>query len=171
MVVRGRSLDCRDLGAVRSDHDGVLEPGESGSVHLVLANSGAVAAEQVTLSASASTTAIQFGAPRPVALLPAFAAVELTIPVTISASLPVGASTTLVLHVAGDQTCDRGGLDVSVPFTVGGARAPEVARIAVTDEADAADRSPVIRLARVTSLRDFDAGVCIAQDRPTASSL
>jgi fungalysin metallopeptidase (M36)/PA domain-containing protein len=152
----------------RSNRNGVLEPGESGLVHLTIANGGAVAAEQVTLTATASTTAIQFGPPRSVELLPAFATVELTIPVTVSASLPVGASVTVFLHVAGEDTCVRNGLDVRVPFVVGvasGASAPELPRIAAASPT-AADRAPAIRMAPATSLRDSDAGMCIAQDRP-----
>jgi hypothetical protein len=120
----------------------------------------------VTLTATSSTTAIQFGPPRSIELLPAFATVELTIPVTVSASLPVGASVTIFLHVAGEDTCDRNGLDVRVPFVVGVpgiARAPELPRVAATATAD---RAPAIRRAPATSLRDSDAGVCIAQDRP-----
>jgi hypothetical protein len=107
-----------------SNHNGVLEPGESGLIHVALVNSGALAAERVTLTASASTLALAFGAPKTLATVSAFSTVDLTIPITVSPSLPFGASINLFLHVAGDETCDRGGLDILVPFVVGVASSP-----------------------------------------------
>jgi hypothetical protein len=69
-----------------SDHDGSLEPGESGLVHVTVANGGVLAAEQVTLTATSSNAGVKVGAPRPVSLLPAFSTADLTIPVSVLAS-------------------------------------------------------------------------------------
>ncbi|HMG21322.1 MAG TPA: M36 family metallopeptidase, partial [Kofleriaceae bacterium] len=143
-----------DDGAV-SNHNGALEGGETGSIHLIIANGGAVAAEQVTLSAMSSTTLLKFGPPKSVALLPAFATVDLAVPITVSESLPNGASVNIFLHLGGEITCDRNGLDLKVAFTVGS-----------PSGVGAAGQGPAIRAAPAVSLRGADAGVCIAQDRP-----
>ena len=143
----------------RSDHDGSLEPGESGTVRLIVANGGPLAAEQVTLTATSSVAGVTIGAPRPLALLPSFSSTTLTIPVTVAASVPNHTSVTLTLHVAGDNTCDRNGLTVALTIQLGGPATASVDRAAP-------EAVPVIHRALATSLAAFDAGVCIAQDTP-----
>jgi hypothetical protein len=73
--------------------------------------------------------------------------------------VPNHTSVTLTLHVAGDNTCDRNGLTVALTIQLGGPATAGVDRAAP-------EAVPVIHRALVTSLADFDAGVCIAQDTP-----
>ena len=155
-----------DDGA-RSDHDGVLEPGESGTVHLTVANGGPLAAEQVTLTATSSVAGVTIGAPKTLALLPAFSTVDLTIPVTVQRTVANGTSVTLTLHIAADQTCDHAGITITQTIVIGtggmmNASGPERVVAASAMRSDAV----AIRTAPAASLRDFDAGVCILQDRP-----
>jgi large repetitive protein len=149
----------------RSDHDGSLEPGESGSVHVTVANGGPLAAEQVMLTATSSNTGVQIGAPSPLALLPGFSTAELTIPVSVLASVPLNTSVTLTLHVAGENTCDRNGLNLTLTVQIG---ATVVATAPVIDVAASSPAPGIVAIhtAPATSLRAFDAGVCIAQDTP-----
>ena len=147
----------------RGDRDGILEPNEAGFIHLTVANGGPLAAEQVTLTATSSDAGVKIGAPSTLPLLPPFSSTALTIPVSVLASVPNGTSVTLTLHVAADQTCDPAGITITQTITIGAsmvARAPELDGIAASSGA------PVIRMAPATSLRNFDAGVCIAQDTP-----
>jgi hypothetical protein len=140
----------------RSDKDGILEPNEQGSIHLPVANGGVLAAEQVRLTATSSVPGVQIGAPKTLALLPAFSATELTIPVTVAASVPVGTAVTFTLHIAAEDTCIRAGLDVTFNATIGAAGLTSIA----------ASRPDGMSIAPATSLRDFDTNVCIAQDTP-----
>jgi hypothetical protein len=147
-----------------SDHDGSLEPGEAGTVRVTVANGGVLAAEQLTLTATSSNAGVRIGAPRTLAVLPALSSTELTIPVSVLSSVPRNTSVTLTLHIAADDTCDRAGITTSLTFVVGAATSA-IDRVAAPD---APDQAGVIAIhaAPATSLRDFDAGVCIAQDMP-----
>jgi hypothetical protein len=151
-----------DDGA-RADHDGVLEPGEAGTVRVPVNNGGAIAAEQVTLTATSSVPGVTIGAPTPLSLLPPFSSTTLAIPVTVAASVPKGTVVTLTLHVGGEDTCDRAGTTITLMVTLGTAN---VARVAspIETTSSAPDAAPVILSAPATSLRDYDAGVCILQD-------
>jgi hypothetical protein len=152
----------------RADRDGSLEPGESGLVHVTVANGGVLAAEQVTLTATSSNPGVQIGAPKPLALLPAFSTADLTIPVSVLSSVPRNTSVILTLHVAGEDTCDHNGTTVALAIQIGAtgiaavSGVDPVAATRATREAGAV----AIHTAPATSLRDFDAGVCIAQDTP-----
>jgi len=145
-----------------SDHDGSLEPGESGLLHVTVANGGVLAAEQVTLTATSSNAGVKIGAPKPLALLPAFSNTDLTIPVSVLSSVPRGTSVTITLHVAAEDTCDRNGLNLTLTFQVGATAVAGVAVNVSTREADAA----AIHGAPATSLREFDAAACILRDTP-----
>jgi hypothetical protein len=139
----------------RGDRDGILESGEAGTIHLTVANGGPLAAEQVQLTATSSVAGVKIGTPSTLPLLQPFSSTDLTIPVSVLASVPNGTSVTLTLHVAADQTCDSAGITITQTITIG---ASSVARAGL-------DR-PVIGAAPATSLRNVDAGVCILQDTP-----
>src|SRR5204862_8234168 len=64
---------------VSIDHDGVLDPGESGLLRVTLANGGPVAAEEVTVTATTMTTGVRIGAPIHIPLPAPFARAHLTI--------------------------------------------------------------------------------------------
>lgn len=152
----------RDDGT-KSDHDGVLESGESGKLHLTVVNGGVIAAEQVTLTATSSDPGVKIGAPTPLALLPAFSTTELTIPVTVATTVANGTSVTLTIHLAGQFTCDRAGTDVTLTFQVG---VMSVASSGLDPVSRTSDDEAAILAAPAVSLRDFDGGVCILQDTP-----
>jgi len=149
-----------------ADHDGSLEPGEAGVARVTVANGGVVAAEQLTLTATSSNPGVRIGAPRSLALLPAFASTELTVPVSVLSTVSRGTSVTLTLHIAADDTCDRAGITTSLTFVVGGApTATEADRVAALG-APAQPGLVAIHAAPATSLRAFDDAVCIAEDVP-----
>ncbi|HEY0986564.1 MAG TPA: M36 family metallopeptidase [Kofleriaceae bacterium] len=150
-----------DDGA-RADHDGILEPNESGTIRLTVANGSVLAAEQVKLTATTSTPGVTFGASSTLALLPPFSSTMLTIPVSVAASVPNGTSVTVTLHVAADNTCVRGGFDVTLPITIG----TPMMMTAALDPTATSSAPGTIRSAPATSMRNFDAAVCILQDTP-----
>ena len=151
-----------------ADHDGSLEPGEAGVVRITVANGGVLAAEQLTLTATSSNPGVKIGAPRVLALLPALSSADLTIPVSVLASVPRNTSVTLTLHIAAEDTCDRAGITTTLTFVVGGANIATARELDGVASLDAAAQTGevAIHAAPATSLRSFDAGVCIAQDVP-----
>jgi hypothetical protein len=151
-----------DDGA-RADRDGILEPGESGTLHLTVANGSVLAAEQVVLSATTTTPGVTISAPRPaLGALPPFSSSDLTIGISVASSVPNGTSVTVNLHVGADNTCVRAGFDVPMTITIG---TPTVA--AAIDPTTGVSLAPgAIRSAPATSLANFDRAVCIVQDTP-----
>jgi hypothetical protein len=167
LEVGGLSL-ADDVGS--TDHDGVLEPGESGLLRVIVANGGPLAAEEVSVTATTTNAGTRIGAPiRIPALLP-FSSVDLTIPVTLLASAPANTPLTITVHVAGEQTCDRNGVTavLTTPTgTINGTGALRIASAASTDTGVIeASRVVATHEASVTSLGSVDAAVCITNDTP-----
>ena len=104
---------------ISCDHDGFLDPGESGFIRVTVANAGPLAAEQVTVTPSTSNTGLKFGAPVVVPALQPFSSVDLAIPVTLLATAPRNTVVTINLHVAGEDTCDRAGTTLSITQPTG----------------------------------------------------
>jgi len=148
-----------------SDHDGSLEPGESGLLRLTVANGGVLAAEQLTVTAASSNPGVRLVVPRPLALLPEFSMTTLTIPVSVLSSVPRGTSVTITLHVGAEDTCDRAGITLTLTIQIGaaGVASPSERRIATSA---APEQAGVVAGAPATSLRAFDAGVCLAEQAP-----
>jgi hypothetical protein len=101
------------------DHDGYLDPGESGMLHLTLANNGIIAAENVTVTATTTATGIRIGAPLKITALQAFTSSSLAIPVTVLPTAPRNTLVTIKVHVAGSNTCDPSGVDASLTIRTG----------------------------------------------------
>ena len=156
------ALTVVDDGAA-SDHDGVLDPGEAGTLHLTIANSGVVAAEQLRVTATTTATGVQLGAPLELAQLAPFSSIDVAIPVRLLASAPRGANVTFTVHVAADQTCDRAGVTVSSTVPTGNAAAEPVTTVA---RAPSETRVVATYAAPATSLAATDAAVCITGDTP-----
>jgi len=114
---------------VSCDHDGVLDPGESGQLRVTLANSGIVAAENVSVTASTGNAGVRLGAPIKLAAMVPFSSVELAIPVTVLASAPRNANITINLAITGDDTCDRNGVSVALHVMTGVDEAAAAARV------------------------------------------
>jgi hypothetical protein len=118
---------------ISCDHDGYLDPGESGSLHVTVANNGILAAENVTITASTSNTGVRIGAPIKISALQPFTSSNLSIPVTVLATAPRNTLVTINLHIAGDNTCDKGGINASITVRTG---VDDVPNASATDHAD-----------------------------------
>jgi hypothetical protein len=164
-------LTVVDDGA-RGDHDGILDPGESGTLRLTLANNGIIAAENVTVTATSTGTSVKLAAPLAIAAQPRFSSSTLAIPISLAANAPLNTPITINVHVAGQFTCDRNGIDAALTVLTGAN--PMVTASRLTPEpststagVQAADQSSVVAttLAPTASLRAFDAA-CSANAAP-----
>src|ERR1043165_1650714 len=99
---------------ISCDHDGYLDPGESGQLHVTVANNGILAAENVTEPATTTSPGLRLGAPLKLSLLQPFSNANLTIPVTLLQTAPRNTVVTIKIHVAGDDTCDTSGVDATL---------------------------------------------------------
>jgi hypothetical protein len=149
----------------RGDHDGILDPGESGTLSLTLANNGIIAAENVTVTATSAAAGVTLGKPLVIAAQPRFSSSTVSIPISLAANAPVNTMVTINVHVAGQFTCDRNGVDASVTVLTGANPVMINASRRVSEPVDAsAEQSRVVSTiaAPTTSLRAFDAA-CVAQ--------
>ena len=126
------ALSLTDDG-ISCDHDGYLDPGESGSLRVTIANNGILASENVTLTATTTSAGVRLGAPLKIAALPAFSSAQVTLPVTVLPTAPRGAAITISLHATGDETCDRAGVTSTLTVLTGQDDTLAVAKI---DHAD-----------------------------------
>ncbi|HEX7835967.1 MAG TPA: M36 family metallopeptidase [Kofleriaceae bacterium] len=156
----------------KGDHDGILDPGESGTLRLTLANNGIIAAENVTVTATSTGTGVKLGAPLAIAAQPRFSSSTLAIPISLAANAPLNTTITINVHVAGQFTCDRNGIDATLTVLTGAN--PMVTASRLTPEpststagVQAADQSSVVAttLAPTASLGAFDAA-CSASAAP-----
>jgi hypothetical protein len=114
---------------ISCDHDGYLDPGESGTLHVTVANNGILAAEQVTITATTTNTGVRLGAPIRIAALQPFSSSDLAIPVTVLQTAPRNTNVTINLRIVGDNTCDRNGVSVSLTIRTGADDVPNAAKI------------------------------------------
>jgi len=125
-------LSLTDDG-ISCDHDGYLDPGESGTLHVTLANNGILAAENVVVTATTTNTGVRLGAPIKISGLQPFTSSNLSIPVTVLQTAPRNTNVTIKLHIAGDNTCDKNGVDVTLTVLTG---VDDVPNSSATDKAD-----------------------------------
>ena len=125
-------LSLTDDG-ISCDHDGYLDPGESGVLRVTVANTGVLAAEAVSITAATASAGVRLGPPIRLGALQPFASAEIAIPVTLLASAPRRTFITIGLHVAADATCDPGGVDVTLTALTG---ADDIASVSKVDHAD-----------------------------------
>ncbi|HTL36040.1 MAG TPA: M36 family metallopeptidase [Kofleriaceae bacterium] len=111
------------------DHDGYLDPGESSQLHLIVANNGILAAEDITVTATTSASGVQLGAPIHISALQPFSQSTLTIPVKLLASAPNNTNVTINLVVRGDYTCDDAGVSVALTVRTGADDVPDASTI------------------------------------------
>ncbi len=121
-------LSLTDDGA-SCDHDGYLDPGESGQLRLVVANNGILAAEEVTITATTSAAGVQIGAPIRISALQPFSQSTLSIPVKLLASAPRNTNVTINLLIKGDYTCNDAGVTTSLTVRTGADDARETSTI------------------------------------------
>ena len=147
---------------VSHDHDGVLDPGESGLLHVTVVNAGPVAAEQVVVTATTTTAGVKIGAPLRLPALAPFSSADVTIPVALAASAPPNTSLAISVKVTAEQTCDRNGVTVVLTTTTGNGLASVAASAVAIEDS----RVVATHAAPAASLGSVDAAVCIANDTP-----
>jgi hypothetical protein len=118
---------------ISCDQDGYLDPGESGTLRVTLANNGILAAENVTITATTSAAGVRLGAQQKFTLLQPFSSSNLAIPVTVLQTAPRNALVTINVHVAGENTCDPNGVDIALTIRTG---ADDVPNSSATDNAE-----------------------------------
>src|SRR6185503_8954552 len=104
---------------ISCDHDGILDPGESGQLRVTVANNGLFAAEEVRATATTTAPGVRLGAPVQVPTVGPHTSLELSIPVTLLPSAPRNTPVTITLHVVRLNLCARSGIDVSLTVPTG----------------------------------------------------
>ena len=162
------ALSVTDNG--NGDHDGILDPGETGILRVKLANTSVLGADNVTITATSTATGIKFGPPIALSTVAPFSSSDLTIPVTLARTAPVNTTITINVHIAGDNTCDKNGVDGTLSVLTGanppsGVAAPSASSSSLTEEAVsrlAMSGLVAIHLAPTRSLDAFDEQACVA---------
>jgi large repetitive protein len=113
------------------DHDGYLDPGESGTLHITVANSGVIAAEQVVARATTTTPGVTLGRPVAIGLISPLSHVDIAIPVRIAANAPANTNLDIAIDVSGDAGCNTGQLAVAFHERMG---VDEVAEATATSD-------------------------------------
>jgi hypothetical protein len=112
------------------DHDGYLDPGESGLLRFTVANSGIIAADDVVITATTTTPGVAVGKPVQIASLAARTQVDVAIPVKLSTSAPVNTALDLSVRVDSNAGCNTRTLLIGLHPPIG---VDEQAAIATTD--------------------------------------
>ncbi|MEO7733266.1 MAG: M36 family metallopeptidase, partial [Kofleriaceae bacterium] len=136
-VVESGTLAARiEVGGLRvsddvasCDHDGHLDAGETGTVHLTVLNAGPVAAEEVVVTTTASVPGVQLGAPIALGILPPFTSADVSFPVTILASVPPNTPVVFTVQVAAQGACGPGPIVRTLPVVLGVDEVAAVSRI------------------------------------------
>jgi hypothetical protein len=96
------------------DHDGYLDPGESGTLRITLANSGVIGAEGTTVTATTATPGITLGKPVIVGTLAALSQVDVVIPVKAALTAPTNVDLAINVKVDSDAGCSTA--HIAIPF-------------------------------------------------------
>jgi hypothetical protein len=112
------------------DHDGYLDPGESGTLHITVANSGVVAAEGVVVKATTSSPGVLLGKAITIDSIAPLTHVDIAIPVKLAATAPTSTNLDIAIDVDGDAGCNTSKLAVSFHERMG---VDEVAAVATSD--------------------------------------
>jgi hypothetical protein len=118
---------------ISCDKDGYLDRGESGVLHVTVANNGILAAEDVNITATTTSPGVKLGAPIHLNALQPFSNAALNIPVTLLATAPLDSIVTIKIHVSGQNTCDKTGVDFTLSLRT---NADDVANASKTDGAE-----------------------------------
>ncbi|HET7504412.1 MAG TPA: M36 family metallopeptidase, partial [Kofleriaceae bacterium] len=111
------------------DHDGVLDPGESGTLRVTVANGGPVAAEDAVVTATASIPGVQLGAPIRLGTLLPFTSTDLSFPVSLARSVPPATRVELTVRIAAQGGCERNPISITLPALTGVDEVAEVSRV------------------------------------------
>jgi hypothetical protein len=118
---------------ISCDHDGILDPGESGQLRVTVANNGLFAADEVKATATTTATGVRLGAPVTVPSVGPHTSLQLAIPVTLLPTAPRNTPITVTVHVTGLNLCARAGIDVSLTVPTG---IDEVANASTVDHVE-----------------------------------
>ncbi|HSS00536.1 MAG TPA: M36 family metallopeptidase [Kofleriaceae bacterium] len=112
---------------VSCDHDGYLDPGETGMLRITLSNSGFVPAEGVTVRVSTTAPGVLLGRTLALGSVSARTSLDLAIPVQVTRAAPLGTVIDLAVHVEGTAGCNTGALAVVVRAPIGVNEKPDIA--------------------------------------------
>jgi len=104
---------------VSCDHDGVLDPGESGLLHVKVVNAGVLTAEQVTVTPATMNAGVRFGAPVVLPTLAGFSSAEVVIPVTLLPTAPRDTDLAITVRVTAEEVCERAGVSRALTVRTG----------------------------------------------------
>jgi large repetitive protein len=110
------------------DRDGFLDPGETGTIRLRIANSGILDAEGVTVTATSTTQGVTVGNRINVGTLTALSQADLTIPIRLAANAPLNSTLNLTVRVESDAGCDTDLLTITLNDRIGVDEADAVAK-------------------------------------------
>ncbi|HEX3480155.1 MAG TPA: M36 family metallopeptidase [Kofleriaceae bacterium] len=96
------------------DHDGYLDPGESGTLRITLANSGVIGAENTTVTATTTTPGITLGKPVVIGTVAPLSQVDVAIPIKMALTAPTNADLAINVKVDSDAGC--GTAHIAIPF-------------------------------------------------------
>jgi hypothetical protein len=116
---------------VSCDQDGILDPGESGTIHITVANSGVIAAEGVTVTATTTTPGVTLGRRIEVGDVAALSHVDLSIPIRLAATAPVNTTLNLTVTVQGDAGCNTSNIAINLSRPMG---VDEQAAVSASDD-------------------------------------
>ncbi|TMQ28677.1 MAG: peptidase, partial [Deltaproteobacteria bacterium] len=119
-------ISLQDDG-VSCDHDGYLDPGETGMLRVTLANTGFIAARGVVVTATTTTPGVILGPRIELGDLTARTQAELAIPVQVTSSAPLNATLDVALHVDSDAGCSTGSLAVTLHVPIAADERPAIA--------------------------------------------
>src|SRR6185295_9673824 len=104
---------------ISCDHDGILDPGESGQLRVTIANTGLFAADEVSVTATTTATGLRIGAPVRITSVAPQSSLAVSIPVTLLQSAPRNTPVTLSLRVDGLNLCARTGITLALTVPTG----------------------------------------------------
>jgi large repetitive protein len=122
------SVTLTDDGA-SCDNDGFLDPGETGNLHITIANSGVLAAENVKIKAKSNTAGVKVGKTIKVGTVAPFTSLDLTIPVTVEDDAAVDSNLDITVTVTGEAGCDTGSIAVQLHQRMGIDEAADIATV------------------------------------------
>jgi hypothetical protein len=127
-ILAAGGLSLTDDG-ISCDHDGILDPGESGQLHVTVANNGLFEADAVTVTATTAATGVRIGAPLKIDSVLPHSSLDITIPVTLLPTAPRNTPVTITVRVAGQNTCEPQGISLAITVPTGLDDVPNVATV------------------------------------------